>query len=626
MRCSRCGTELPDDARFCSSCGASVAGPVAEERKFVSVLFVDVVGSTARADGADPEDVRDRNQLYYREVRERIERHGGTIEKYVGDAVMAVFGAPLARSDDAERAVRASLSILDGIAALNERDPNLDLKVRVAVCTGEAIVSVDAAPADALATGDVVNTAARLQTAAPVGSAVVGEETYRLTRHAFDYRELAAVDAKGKRDPVPAWLVERSLVSPAERPTSTTPLVGREREVLLIRTIWERAVSAGSPHLVTVIGPAGIGKSRLAEEVSAVVEDRGERVLWGRSLPYEEQTPYRAFGQILRRAAGIYETDGVDMARQKLGALVGSLFPEGEAADATRYLSLLLGLGVGEPVSEAIHLLFAGRRTVELLAERGPLLLVFEDVHWADDSLLDLIDYLISHVHDHPVAFLALARPEFLEVRPRWGAGVVGQTTLTLDPLTTLEATEVVGTLLAGAEPSTVAKVVADGGREPAVHRGTGGCARGRDGRRRTAGHRARRDRGADRRAAAGCEDRAAPRLRDRAIVLERRARRDRRVGRCGDVPGGPRGARPRPATPAQPGRGRRGVRVQARVDPRRRVRHAPPRAPTRAARHRGARDRGVGPRSHGARMGPGVSLARRRRTGPGDRVPPRGR
>ena len=140
MRCSRCGTELPDDARFCSSCGASVAGPVAEERKFVSVLFVDVVGSTARADGADPEDVRDRNQLYYREVRERIERHGGTIEKYVGDAVMAVFGAPLARSDDAERAVRASLSILEGIAALNERDPSLDLQVRVAVCTGEAIV------------------------------------------------------------------------------------------------------------------------------------------------------------------------------------------------------------------------------------------------------------------------------------------------------------------------------------------------------------------------------------------------------------------------------------------------------------------------------------------------------
>ena len=287
MRCSRCGTELPDDARFCSSCGASVAGPVAEERKFVSVLFVDVVGSTARADGADPEDVRDRNQLYYREVRERIERHGGTIEKYVGDAVMAVFGAPLARSDDAERAVRASLSILDGIAALNERDPNLDLQVRVAVCTGEAIVSVDAAPADALATGDVVNTAARLQTAAPVGSAVVGEETYRLTRHAFDYRELAAVDAKGKRDPVPAWLVERSLVSPAERPTSTTPLVGREREVLLIRTVWERAVSAGSP------APRHGDRSRGDREVTAGGGGLRRRRRSRRARPVGTEPPVR---------------------------------------------------------------------------------------------------------------------------------------------------------------------------------------------------------------------------------------------------------------------------------------------------------------------------------------------
>jgi class 3 adenylate cyclase len=288
VTCSRCRAELPGDARFCPSCGAPIgSASVAEERKFVSVLFVDVVGSTARADGADPEDVRDLNQLYYREVRGRIERHGGTVEKYVGDAVMAVFGAPLARSDDAERAVRASLSILGGIADLNERNPNLDLQVRVAVCTGEAMVSIDAAPADALATGDVINTAARLQSAAPAGRAVVDAQTYRLTRHAFDYRELDAVDAKGKRDPVRAWLVERSLVAPAERPTSTTPLVGREREVLLIRTVWDRAITAGSPHLVTVFGPAGMGKSRLAEEVAAEIEGGGGRVLWGRSLPYE---------------------------------------------------------------------------------------------------------------------------------------------------------------------------------------------------------------------------------------------------------------------------------------------------------------------------------------------------
>jgi hypothetical protein len=170
---------------------------------------------------------------------------------------------------------------------------------------------------------------------APVGGAVVDAETYRLTRHAFGYRTLDAVDAKGKRDPVQAWLVERSLVAPAERPTSTTPLVGRDREVLLIRTIWDRAVTAGSPHLVTVLGPAGIGKSRLAQEVAAEIEVGGGRVLRGRSLPYEEQTPYRAFGQMLRRAGGIYENGGVEVARRKLAMLAGSLFVEDEAADAS---------------------------------------------------------------------------------------------------------------------------------------------------------------------------------------------------------------------------------------------------------------------------------------------------
>ena len=461
MACSRCGAELVGDARFCSSCGAPVTqASVPEERKYISVLFVDIVGSTARADGADPEDVRTMNQLYYAEVSARIERHGGTIEKYVGDAVMAVFGAPLSRSDDAERAVRASLSILEGIEELNARHPGLDLQVRAAVCTGEAMVAVDAAPADALATGDVVNTAARLQSSAPVGGVVVGVETYGLTRHAFSYRELDAVDAKGKRDPVPAWLVERPLDAPAARPTSATPLFGRDRELLLIRTVWDRAVSASSPHLVSIVGPAGIGKTRLAQEVAGELEDRGERVLWGRSLPYEEQTPYRAFSQMLRRAAGIYENDGIDLSRQKLTALVGSLFPEREVGDTTRYLSLVLGLGVGEAASESIHLLFAARRVVELLSERGPLLLVFEDVHWADDSLLDLVDYLVTHVRDHPVAFLALARPEFLETRPNWGAGMIGHTMLPLEPLTAGEATEVVGALVAGADASTVAKVI----------------------------------------------------------------------------------------------------------------------------------------------------------------------
>ena len=240
----------------------------------------------------------------------------------------------------------------------------------------------------------------------------------------------------------------------------------------------------------------------------------------------------------------------------------------------------MLGLGVGEAASEPIHLLFAARRIVELLSERGPLLLVFEDVHWADDSLLDLIDYLIAHIHDHPVAFLALARPEFLEVRPTWGAGVIGQTTLTLEPLTTVEAAEVVGTLLAGAAPSTIAKVVATAEGNPLFLEELVAALGEEEGEGDLpatvrAAIAARIDASATRRA-----DRVVACVRDRAVVLERRARGDGRPRRRGRLVGSARGARPRPAPSAQPGRGRRGVRVQARADPRRRIRDAPSRAP----------------------------------------------
>jgi class 3 adenylate cyclase/tetratricopeptide (TPR) repeat protein len=468
MACLRCGAEIPADARFCPVCGADqTEGAPQEERKVVSILFVDVVGSTAQADGADPEDVRGRNQLYYQETRERIERYGGVVEKYIGDAVMAVFGAPLARSDDAERAVRAALSTLEGVLELNVRHPGLDLEVRAAVCSGEAMVAINAAPGDALATGDVVNTAARLQSAAPPGRAIVGEETYRLTRHAFAFDELAPVDAKGKRETVAAWLVGEPLVAPANRPTSRTPLVGRDRELLMIRTVWDRAMSASHPHLVTVLGPAGIGKSRLALEAAAEIEAQGGRALWGRSLPYEEQTPYRGMGQIVRVAAGIFENESADTAREKLSSTVSSLFPEAEAAEVTRYLSLLLGLGLDEPASEVIHLQFATRRFVEHLSEREPVLLVFEDIHWADDALLDLIDYLVTHVHDHRILFLALARPEFLEGRPAFGSGIAGTTTLPLEPLTPSEASDVIGSLLQSARATTIERVVATAGGNP---------------------------------------------------------------------------------------------------------------------------------------------------------------
>jgi class 3 adenylate cyclase/tetratricopeptide (TPR) repeat protein len=459
--CGRCGAEAPDGARFCPACGNELSvGTGQEERKLVSILFVDVVGSTARADGADPEDVRDRNQLYFQDARERIERHGGLVEKYIGDAVMAVFGAPLARVDDAERAVRAGLSILEGIRDLNAANEGLDLEVRGAVCTGEALIAVDAAPGDALATGDIVNTAARLQNAAPPGGLLVGEETHRLTRHAFAFEPIPPVDAKGKAVPVAAWSVVEALEEPGSRPTSHTPFAGRDRELDLLTSVWDRAVEDARPHMVTILGPAGIGKSRMAREASERIERGGGRALWGRSLPYEEQTPYRAAGEMVRHVAGIYERDPVEVARTKLAGTLEQLFPQAEVADATRYLSLVLGLGLDAPPDEAIHLLFTMRMLVEHLAERQPLLLVFEDVHWADDALLDAIDYLVSHVRDSRLVVLALARPEFLEARRSWGGGMIGHTTLPLEPLTALDSEAVATALLPGAETSTIDRVV----------------------------------------------------------------------------------------------------------------------------------------------------------------------
>src|SRR3954447_23556233 len=466
VSCVVCGSDLPDGARFCPACGAEQTAPQ-EERKLVSVLFVDIVGSTARADGADPEDVRDRNQLYFTEARQRIEHYGGIVEKYIGDAVMAVFGTPLAKADDAERAVQAALSIIDGIHELNAAPPGLDLEVRGAVCTGEAVVAIDAAPSEPIATGDVANTAARLQNAAPKSGVLIGQQTYELVQHSFELQPLTPIEAKGKRRPVAAWQVIAPLAAPGVRPISGTPLVGRDDELEILTRGWDRAVARSRPHLVTIVGPAGIGKTRLGRELSERVERDGGTALWGRSLPYEERSPYRAAGQIVRKVADVYENDGVEVVRAKLASTVAELFPEPEAADATRYLSVVLGLGLDEPPDEAVHLQFAARMFVEHLAARDPILVVFEDVHWADTPLLDLIDYLVSHVRDARVLFLALARPELLESRRTWGSGMIGQTTLPLEPLTQDQAVSVTSALLPALGADAIQRVVAAGEGNP---------------------------------------------------------------------------------------------------------------------------------------------------------------
>ena len=456
--CQACGSTNPPQARFCNDCGVRLVGTVAkqEERKLVSVLFVDLVGFTSSSDQADPEDVRDSLSLYYAMARERIGQYGGALEKFIGDAVMAVFGAPIAHGDDAERAVRAGLRVLEGIGELNEAH-ELGLAARAAVNTGEAVVAVGARDTeDALALGDVVNTASRLQSAAPPGRLIVGEETHRATRHAFRYEPLEAVDAKGKAEPVAAWLALEPSVAPAERPIATNPLVGRDHELELMRSVWQRAVTERRTHLVTVLGPPGIGKSRLCGEVSKLVASDGGRIVRGRCLPYEEQTGYQAFSSMVKEWSGILETDSRSVAREKLDLAARELVPEGEAAEIARHLAFLVGVSDDLSVGQPGLLFFAARRFLESLGLVRPTLVVFEDVHWAQPSELELLEYLAAHVRDTSLVLVALARPEFLDLNPSWGGGLVAQTTIPLEPLTPDDAKDLAVQLLrSGGQPGT---------------------------------------------------------------------------------------------------------------------------------------------------------------------------
>jgi class 3 adenylate cyclase len=452
--CPNCGRETPPDAAFCPACGAELLARerAREERKLVSVLFVDLVGFTSRSDRADPEDVRDTLQGFHARSKQEIERFGGTVEKFIGDAVMAVFGAPVSHGDDAERAVRAGLRVVHAMDDLNRGRLDHPLQVRAAVNTGEAVVAMGSRPdsGEALALGDVVNTASRLQTSAPVGGLVVGEETYRATRNVIRYQELEPIDAKGKSEPVEAWLALEPIGAPAERPATTAPLVGRSRELAMLDSIWERAAAELRPHLVTIVGPTGIGKSRMAAEIVSRIEATGARSVRGRCLPYG-QTGYRAFAEQVRQVTGIFESDPSSEAKAKLETRVRGLLGSDEAAEMTRLLGTMIGLGSGdEPAEEPVQLFFAARRFVEQVALEQPTVFVFEDIHWADPAQLDLLEYLASHVRDAPATLLALARSELLEVRPGWGSGVLGATTIPLETLSPVDSASIASYLLSG--------------------------------------------------------------------------------------------------------------------------------------------------------------------------------
>ncbi|HEY7707998.1 MAG TPA: AAA family ATPase [Gaiellaceae bacterium] len=453
--CASCGQENPDIARFCLACGLPLEdadGAPREERRLVSVIFVDMVGFTSMAEHLDPEEVQALLRPYHETVRREIESFGGIVEKFIGDAIVGVFGAPTAYGDDAERAVRAALTVRDTVAAMEAADARLDLKVRIAVNTGEALVIVNARPAlgEAMVTGDVVNTAARLQAAAPVGGVLAGEETYRATRDAILYAPTPPVDAKGKERPVPAWVALRSQLRPGERPAAG-PLVGRSHELDVLRGTWERVADERMPHLVTVIGPAGVGKSRLAGEFASMVRDRGGRTVRGRVLPYRESTAYSALAFQLKQLCGIYETDSVEAARTKLAEAVRSLLAPDDAPAVTRHLEILLGLDPESTVSDREALFLSIRSFIEAIAARQPTMLVFEDIQWADEALLELVGLLVARLGELPVLVLVLARPELLELRPDWGAGLLAHTALRLRPLDAQAAADLAAHRLADA-------------------------------------------------------------------------------------------------------------------------------------------------------------------------------
>jgi class 3 adenylate cyclase len=416
----------------------------------VTVLFCDLVGFTAASEAADPEDVRARIRPYHARLRDEIERYGGTVEKFVGDAVMAVFGAPAAHEDDAERAVRAGLRILEAIAELNERDPGLALQVRVGINTGEAVVALDARPehGEGIVTGDVVNTASRLQGAAPVNGVAVSEQTYRATERVFNYEQLAPAQVKGKAEPLPIWrpLQARARFGSDVTRTHAAPLVGRELEMPLLIGTFERAAQQRSCQLVTIVGEPGVGKSRLVAELFRYVDERPGLVTWrqGRCLPYGDGIAFWALGEIAKAECSILESDSPEQAAAKLERALPADDPDGAWLHAR--LAPLVGAG-GEPAAQE-ESFTAWRRFLESLAAQRPAVFVFEDLHWGDAALLSFLEHLADWSQGVPLLLLCTARPELYERHPTWAAGLRNATTINLPPLSDAETARLIAALL----------------------------------------------------------------------------------------------------------------------------------------------------------------------------------
>ena len=396
----------------------------------------------------DPEDVRALLSAYHARARTELERFGGTVEKFIGDAVMALFGAPVAHEDDPERAVRAGLAICDW-AADEEA-----LQVRIGITTGEALVSLAARPetGEGMASGDVVNTAARLQSAADVNAILVDDMTYRATSEVIEYESRPPVEAKGKAAPVGVWkpVQARARFGVDVRQHGAAALVGRERELEALVGAFERAREDGSCQLVTLVGVPGIGKSRLVYELFRRAEEDEELILWrqGRSLPYGHGVSFWALGEMVKSQAGILEGDDADVSAEKLAGAVSAVIPGADASWVESHLRSLVGLGGGGRGDQREESFAAWRRFFEALAERRPTVLVFEDLHWADDGLLDFVDHLVDWIGSVPLLVIATARPELLDRRSGWAGGKLNATTVALQPLGSEDAARLIAALL----------------------------------------------------------------------------------------------------------------------------------------------------------------------------------
>ena len=480
LACRSCGYENPADHRFCGGCGTALTDAAggssashvpSVERRVVSVLFVDLVGFTAYSEGRDPEDVRSMITAYFDLAREVIERFGGTVDKFIGDAVMAWWGATTSNEDDAERAVRASLELVDRVQTMGDRLGIDGLAARVGVMTGEVSVG-PGGNERGLLLGDLVNTASRLQSLAEPRAVLVGETTASLVGSAIDLSPAGTHQLKGKTEPVTAFRAERVLGERGGKGRTDSlepPFVGRTSELRLLKDALHATGQDRQARLVSLIGQAGIGKSRLVWEFLKYIDGLVEVVYWheGRSPSYGDGVVMWALGEMIRQRAGISETDNDDDTRRHLQEAVQQYIPlESDQAWASDRLAALLGVGpsVG---AERTELFAAARLLFEGIARHGTVVLVFEDLHWADPALLEFIDEFGDWSHNHPILIVTLARPDLLDRRPEWGSARRGFSSTYLGPLADSEIREMLEGAVPGIPAGAADRIVEAAGGVP---------------------------------------------------------------------------------------------------------------------------------------------------------------